>query len=66
MRLILARPTLGSDVGCASGKNIDCAYRKARVRFACCARECSSGSSAGGAGNTARQQHQLRPGKERM
>ena len=30
---------LGSDVGCASGKNIDCACRKARVRFACCARE---------------------------
>jgi ABC-type enterobactin transport system permease subunit len=30
---------LGSDVGCAYGKNIDCAYRKARVRFACCARE---------------------------
>jgi hypothetical protein len=23
---------LGSDVGCVSGKNIDCAYRKARVR----------------------------------
>jgi hypothetical protein len=29
---------LGSDVGCASGKNIDCAYRKARMSFACCAR----------------------------
>jgi hypothetical protein len=30
---------LGLDVGCASGKNIGCEYRKARVRFACCARE---------------------------
>jgi hypothetical protein len=29
---------LGS-VDCASGKNIGCAYRKARVRFACCARD---------------------------
>jgi hypothetical protein len=31
---------LESDVGCASGKNIDCAYRKARVRYACCSCEC--------------------------
>jgi hypothetical protein len=30
---------LGSDVGCASGKNIGCDYHKARVRLACCARE---------------------------
>jgi hypothetical protein len=30
---------LGSNVGCASEKNIGCAHRKARVRFVCCARK---------------------------